>query len=181
MFLSFSTLLILFALEGEGWQAYLPIGTIAKVFNLLLFVGLMVFFLRKPLGEAFKTRREGIRKELVRAREERDAALLKLEDVKTRLKRLDVEVEEVRTQAQNEADAESARIERATDEDARKLREQAQREIDGAMKTARAELRSYTAEQSVRLAEEMIRRDIRPEDDERLVREYVGELGGIKH
>ncbi len=173
--------MILFALEGEGWQTYLPIESLAKVFNLLLFVGLMVYFLRKPLGEAFKTRRESIRKELVRAREERDAALLKLEDVKNRLKQLDAEVAEVRAQAQNEADGERARIERSTEEDIRKLREQSQREIESAMKTARAELRSYTAEQSVRLAEEMIRRDIRPEDDARLVREYVGELGGIKH
>ncbi len=62
----------------------------------------------------------------------------------------------------------------------RKLREQARREIESAAKAARAGLREYAAEQSVRLAEEMIRRDMRPEDDERLVRGYVDELGGIK-
>jgi hypothetical protein len=41
-------------------------------------------------------------------------------------------------------------------------------------------LRTFTAEQSVKLAEEMIRRDIRPEDDAHLAREYVEELGGVR-
>ena len=62
----------------------------------------------------------------------------------------------------------------------RKLREQARREIESAAKAARAELRQFAAEQSVRLAEEMIRREIRPEDDARLVKEYVEELGGVR-
>ena len=40
-------------------------------------------------------------------------------------------------------------------------------------------MRAYTAAQSVRLAEEIIRRELRPEDDARLVKEYVEELGGV--
>jgi F0F1-type ATP synthase membrane subunit b/b' len=71
------------------------------------------------------------------------------------------------------------RIERATEEEMRKIREQARREIESTAKAARAELRTFAAEQSVRLAEEMIRRDIRPEDDAHLAREYVTELGGV--
>ncbi|MCA1591063.1 MAG: ATP synthase F0 subunit B [Acidobacteria bacterium] len=171
----------LFILEGEGWQAYLPVETLAKVINLLLFIGLMYFILRRPLGQAFNARREGIRKDLMRAQEERNAAVLKLEEVEERLKRLDAEVEAVRAQALKEAAEERERIERSTEEDIRKLREQAQREIESAAKTARAELRAYAAEQSVKLAEEMIRRDIRPDDDARLIGEYVEELGGVKH
>jgi F0F1-type ATP synthase membrane subunit b/b' len=62
----------------------------------------------------------------------------------------------------------------------RKLREQAQREIESAGKVARQELRRQAAEESVRLAEEMIRRDIRPEDEARLIGEYVEELGGVR-
>lgn len=164
---------------GEGWQAYLPV--IAKVVNLLLFAGLLVYILRRPVGQAFRDRREGIRRELMRAQEERNAALAKLEEVEGRLARLDSEVEAIRAQAQREAAEERARIERSTEEEIRKVREQAQREIESAGKAARAELREYAAEQSVRLAEEMIRRDIRPEDDARLMSEYVEELGGVRH
>lgn len=166
--------------EGVGAGAYVSLETVARVVNLVLFVLVMFFLLRKPLGEALRSRRENIRRELMRAQEERNAAVAKLEDVNARLERLDGEVEAIRAQAQKEAAEERERIERATEEDVRKLREQAQREIEGAGKAARAELRAYAAEQSVRLAEDMIRRDLRPEDDARLMREYVEDLGGIK-
>lgn len=175
--------MILFA-GGEGaatswWN--MPGFEAWKFFNLTVFVLALVYVLRRPLGEALRARREGIRRDLMRAQEERNAALAKLEEVEARLSRLDAEVEVVREQANREAAAERERIKRATEEDARKLREQAQREIESAGKAARQELRRYAAEQSVRLAEEMIRRDMRPEDDERLVKLQVEELGGSKH
>jgi ATP synthase F0 subunit b len=158
-------------------QEFLP--TIAKLVNLLIFVGVMYYFLRRPIKEAFRARQESIRNELMRAEEERDAAVARLEEVEGRLARLDEEVARIRANAEREAAEERARVERATEEDMRKIREQARREIESAAKAARAELRAFTAEQSVRLAEEMIRRDIRPEDDAHLVREYVEELGGV--
>jgi ATP synthase F0 subunit b len=153
--------------------------TLAKVINLLLFVGLMYYFLRRPIKEAFRARQESIRDELMRAQEERDAAVAKLKEVEGRLASLGSEVEAIRMHAQKEAAEERLRVERATEEEMRKIREQARREIESASKAARAELREFTAEQSVRLAEEMIRRDIRPEDDAHLVSEYVEELGGV--
>jgi F-type H+-transporting ATPase subunit b len=164
----------LFAVEfGE----LIPI--LAKVVNLLLFAGAMYFVLRRPLAEAFRARQEGIRRDLMRAEEERRAAVAKLEEVEERLAHLGSEVEAIHEQAQKEAAEERARIERAAEDEVRKIREQARREIESASKAARAELRAYAAEQSVRLAEEMIRRDIRPEDDAHLVGEYVEELGGV--
>jgi F-type H+-transporting ATPase subunit b len=164
----------LFALELEEL-----IPVIAKVFNLLLFAGVMYFVLRRPLAEAFRARQEGIRRDLMRAEEERSAAVAKLHEVEERLARLGSEVESIQEQARREAEEERARIERAAEEEVRKIREQARREIESASKTARAELRAYAAEQSVRMAEEMIRRKIRPEDDAHLVGEYVEELGGV--
>ena len=175
--------LIAFAAEAEGGsQSFLPdLQTWARIVNLVLFAVVMVYILRRMgLGAAFQARREAIRRDLMRAQEERNAALAKLEEVEARLGQLDAEVAAIRAQAQREAEEERARIERATEEDTRKLREQAQREIESAAKVARAELRSFAAEQSVRLAEEMIRRDMRPEDDARLVRDYMEELGGIR-
>ena len=154
--------------------------TIAKVVNLLLFVGLMFYFLRRPIVGAFRGRQESIRSELMHAEEERAAAEGRLQEVEARLARLDTEIEAIRAHARKEAAEERARVERATEAEIKKIREQARREIKSAAKAARAELRTFTAEQSVKLAEELIRRDIRPEDDAHLAREYVEELGGVR-
>lgn len=154
----------------EGW----------KFFNLVLFIAAAVYLLRRPVGNALRTRSEGIRRDLMRAQEERNAALAKLEEVEARLATLDAEVATVREHSQREAAEERERIARATEAEAQKLREQARREIESAGKAARQELRQYAAEQSVRLAEDLIRRDMRPEDDARIVSHQVEELGGLK-
>jgi ATP synthase F0 subunit b len=161
------------------WFINVPGFEAWKLFNLLLFIGLMIYLLRRPISEALRARRENIRRDLMRAQEERNAALAKLEEVDARLARLDAEVATLRAQAEKEAAEERLRIERSTEEEARKLREQAQREIESASKAARQDLRRFAAEQSVRLAEEMIRRNLRPEDDARLMDNYVEDLGGI--
>lgn len=181
MFIAFISSQTLFALAGGGggptWWNY-PGFELWKFVNLFLFVGALVFLLRRPIREAMHARREGIRRDLMRAQEERNAALAKLEEVEGRLALLDAEVAAVREQAQRDAIAEQQRIALSTEEDAKKLREQAVREIESAGKAARQELRRFAAEQSVQLAEEMIRQDIRPEDDARLVNLSIEELGG---
>jgi len=168
-------------IEGEfPWWNY-PGFELWKFFNLFLFIGVIVFILRRPIGEAMRARREGIRRDLMRAQEERNAALAKLEEVEARMTRLDAEVLSVGEQAKKDALLEKERIQRAADDDAARLRDQAVREIESAGKAARQELRRFTAEQSVKLAEEMIRRDIRPEDDANLVEMSIKELGGVRH
>ena len=173
----------MFALaEGEAapwWN--IPSFEVWRFVNLFIFVGLFIYLLRRPVSEAMRARREGIRRDLMRAQEERNAAMAKLEEVEARLSKLDAEVASVREQSQREAAEERERIRKATDEESRKLREQAQREIESAGKAARQELREYAARQSVRLAEEMIRSDIKAEDDARLISLRVGELGGARH
>jgi len=178
----FSLITNMFALaEGEAapwWN--IPSFEVWRWVNLIIFVGLFIYILRRPVSEAMRSRREGIRRDLMRAQEERNAALAKLEEVETRLARLDAEVASIHEQSQKEAAEERERIRRSTEEETQKLREQARREIESAGKAARQELREFAAGQSVRLAEEMIRRDIKPEDDARLVNLRVEELGGVK-
>src|SRR6266849_9218543 len=160
-------------LDYPGFEAW-------KFVNLAIFVGAMIFILTRKvkLGEAFRTRRENIKQELARAQQERDAAVAKLKEVEERLARLDAEVAEISERSKREAAEERERIARSTETEIAKLGEQAQREIESAGKTARHELRLYTAEQSVRLAEEMIRREMKPGDDARLIDRNIRELGG---
>jgi F-type H+-transporting ATPase subunit b len=181
MFSAFVSSMILFAASGgeaPWWNK--PGLELWKFINLFLFILLLLYFLRRPLSEAFKARREGIRRDLMRAQEERNAALAKLEEVEARLARLDAEVTGIREQSAKEAADERERIRLATEADIEKLREQSRREIESAGKAARQQLREFAAEQSVRLAEEIIRKDMRTEDDTRLITREIEELGGAR-
>src|SRR5918911_5284996 len=95
MFATLSTIIILLAQAETAaphpWYNY-PGFEAWKFINLFLFVGALIFLLRRPVGQSMRARRESIRRELMRAQEERNAALAKLEEVNARLARLDEEV-----------------------------------------------------------------------------------------
>src|SRR2546423_122269 len=122
--------------------------------------------------------RQQLAEELAKAQQERDAALAKLKEVEERLARLDSEIGTIQEQSKREAAEERQRIAKSTEVEITKLGEQAQREIESAGKAARHELRRYAAQTSVELAEKIIRREMNPEDDARLIQRNVQELGG---
>lgn len=172
---------------GGFWhriQPYLdyPGFEVWKFVNLAIFAGLLVFILfrKANLGQAFSTRRESIKNELEKARKERDEALAKLQEVEARIANLDEQVSAIKASSKEEAAAERQRIVQSTEEEIAKLTAQGQRDIENAARTAKKDLQRFTAEQSVRLAEEMLRREMRPEDDARLIARNIEELGAAR-
>jgi F-type H+-transporting ATPase subunit b len=149
---------------------------IPKAVNLALFIGVLYYLLRKPVREFFTTRLAEVRITLDRAAKEKAGAEAKLNELNARLSRLDAEVAEIRSQAEREAQAERARLEAEAKADAEKLRLMAQREIEGAKQAALLRLRQYAAEQAVALAEQLIRRELTPQDDARLLQRVSEEL-----
>jgi F0F1-type ATP synthase membrane subunit b/b' len=151
-----------------------------KFVNLLIFIAAAFYLHRRfgrPIREALQSRGEAIKLELATAQEERDRALAKLAEVELRLGNLDTEVERILEKAKAEAEAERKRIEVATEQEITKIRAQAKREIESAGKAARHALRRYAALESVRIAEEILKVEIGPDDDARLTRLSVEELG----
>ncbi|HWQ34585.1 MAG TPA: ATP synthase F0 subunit B [Blastocatellia bacterium] len=145
------------------------IANIAKTVNLIIFLGALYFLLRKPMREFFRQRYTEIRASLERAAREKETASARLAEIDARLNKLDAEIADIRTQAEREAAAERERIETQARQEAEKLRAMAQREIESAKNSALAELQQFTATQAVELAEKIIRRELTPDDDARLV------------
>ena len=174
---------ILYTVAAEGstpWWDY-PGFELWKFLNLAVFLVAAWYLHRvlgRPISEALRTRKETIKRELARAREERDSALKQLEKVETRLQGLQNEVAAIRQKARAEAQAESERMRVETEAELTRLRLNAQREIEMAGKAAVTELRKFAAELSVKRAEELIRSDINTEDELRLVRAGTRSLGG---
>src|SRR5947209_2903233 len=170
MMLALVNLYFLLAEDAPKWWDY-PGFEVWKFVNLFIFVGALVFVLvrKAKLGEAFKTRREGIKAELNKARIERDAALAKLKEVEERLSGLNAETATIKEKSEREAADERERIAQSTEA-----------EITNAGKAGKNELRRFTAEQSVRMAEDLIKRDLRPEDDARLIGRNIEEMGAAR-
>jgi F0F1-type ATP synthase membrane subunit b/b' len=100
---------------------------------------------------------------LIKAEAEKQAALAQLTSTEAKLARLEAEAQAIRQRAEQEALAEKSRIIEQTEFEISKLREQANSEIERKNKLARLQLRRFSAEESIRLAEEKIKREINSE------------------
>lgn len=155
--------------------------TLWRVVNLLVFVIILAYILRSKvrIGQVFDNRASSIVKQLEQAKRDKQEAEEQLARVEARLGRLDQDVSEIRSEAERESAREAERIRQAAAADAEKIRQSAKREIEGAMKFARTELQAFVAEQSVSLAEGIIRREIRPEDNTRMLNEFIDDLSEV--
>ena len=165
---------MLFAGDG-GWLNY-PGLELWKFVNLAIFVGVGIYFLRRPINQGLLARRGAIQQELVAAQAERDQALARVAEADSLLSRLDDDVRTVHEQSEQEAEQERQRLAAGTEREIEKLKQQAQREVERADKLARKELREYLAKRSIDLARESLRNQMRPEDDTLLIKESIGEL-----
>ena len=150
-----------------------------KFINLALFIGIILYLVKKPLSDVFKAKRESIRAELIKAEEEKQAALAKLTLVEGKLAQLETEKADILTKARDEAEFEKKRLADQTAADAERMRQQSEAELSRIGNQSRAELRRFSAEESIRLAEAKLRSQIDGESDALLVKANISEIGGL--
>jgi F-type H+-transporting ATPase subunit b len=150
-----------------------------KFINLAIFATVILYFVKKPVSEAFKAKRDSIRAELIRAEEEKKAAMARLTTAEAKLASLDNERQLVLNKAKQEADAEKARIVEMADLEVSKLREQTSGELSRLTQVAAVELRRFSAEESIRLAEAKLRSEIDDKADAGLVGSGIQAIGGL--
>jgi len=159
-------------LNYPGFEAW-------KFINLAIFVAFIVYVAKKPLSEAFKAKRDAIRAELIKAEEERKAALSRFTTAEAKLASLDNERQLILNKAKAEADAEAKRIADAADSEVGKLKDQTSGEITRLTQLAKLDLKRFSAEESVRLAEEKLRSRIDSNADSNLVKSGIQAIGGL--
>lgn len=182
--LSLRSLAAPFASEsGSHDAAQLFLGvpiTVWQAVNLVAFLGLLVWLLRKPAATFFRDRRKEIEENIRKTDESRQRAEQLAAEMETRLARLDQELAAIHEHAKKEATAEQAELLRQTEEDARKVVDRAKAEMDARVRQARKELTTYAGDLSVEIARDLLSRNVTPEDEDRLLAEGLSALAAGK-
>lgn len=150
-----------------------------KFFNLALFLIAMIYIGRKHLSPKFKEKRDAIRAELIRAENEKKAALERLTAIEAKLAQLESEKRAIEASAVAEAEADEKELLQQTEADIARLKAQARAELDRLADQARSRLRRRSAEESVMIAEQRLRLKIDGPIDGRLVKNGIAEIGGL--
>ena len=144
--------------------------------NLVVFLGLLVYFLRKPASTFFKDRRQEIEEGIRKTEESRKRAEQLAAEMEARLAKLDTELAAIHEHAKKEATAEQAELLRLAEEDARKIVERVRADMETRVRHARKELTTYAGDLAVEIARDVLARSVTPQDEERLLREGLSAL-----
>jgi F-type H+-transporting ATPase subunit b len=166
--------------EGEGKKAEETGTSNSTLFwewaNFALLAGGLGYITKKNVGPYFAQRSQAIRKGMIEAEAVRAEADAKVADVDRRLANLKSEIEALKRNAQQEADAEAQRVRREADAEMAKIQTHLADEIASASKAARLELRRYAAELALSLAEQKIAARMTPQVQDRLVGTFVATM-----
>lgn len=144
--------------------------------NFLLLAGIIGYFVGKNAGPFFNERSRQIRKDMVEAEAMRKDAEARAAEVDRKLSNLGADIAALKQESGQAQAAEMARMREQTAAEIAKVQHQAQVEIEAAGKAARMELRRYSAQLAVDLAEQRIRARITPDAQDALVSGFVRDL-----
>ncbi len=165
------------AAQGTGGQAGIPWGEIFKqAVNFSILVGVLFYFLRKPVSAYLKERSELLAKSIEEAAQAKTSAMERLAAIEARMVKLSDEIAEMNRKMETEADAEAKKLVEAAQTEIERLHVQVKFAAEQEVKKAKSELRREASELSARAAEEIVSKTITPEDQDRMVRENIDRI-----
>ena len=161
------------ALNDAYWNSQL-----IKFVNLGIVLGILFFFLSKPVKAFFKNRARQIEEDLSAAARAREEAEKRLDEVKQEVAELESRVEEIKAKAVEEGETEKQRLISQAEHEAGRLISNAEREIENRIKTGKAKLKSYATRLAVEKARAMIQQDLSDSENNKIIDETLKSIGG---
>lgn len=152
-------------------------GWILKLANMALFIGVLVYFVGGPVKKGFAERSAAIRRAADEARERREKADRMAGDIQARLSAIEAEVRAIHERAQAEGERQKRELLTAAEAESQKILTAARTEVDNRLKHARAELTEYAGQLASERAEQILREKITDQDQTKLFRESLNEVG----
>lgn len=147
-----------------------------KLINAALFAGLLFIFLRRPLREFWRNRSETLSQRIELARKHRANAEAQFNELSNRMAKIQAEMQALRDQLEKDGVLECEKIVKSAKDYAQRLEAGGRRVADQDRIKAQYRLRELGAELSVNLAERLIRDEITPADQQRLIRDFLDRL-----
>ena len=147
-----------------------------RAINFVLFVGLLVFLLRKPVAQALLQRRKEI-EEVIKASAERKAwAEQMYVDYERRLSSIGKEIDDLKASLRKEGEVESKKILEHAQQLAQTLKQEAQQIAGADLEDFKLKLHHDVVETAAQVAKDTVIKTITEKDQDRLTRDFVGEI-----
>ena len=154
-------------------------GWILKIANMILFIGVLAYFVGGPVKKAFAERTQAIRAANVEAKERREKADRMAGEIQARLAAIEAEVRAIHERAATEGERQKRELMTAAEAESQKMLAAARNEVDNRLKHARKELTEYAGQLASERAEAILRDKITEQDQKNLFQESLREVGEV--
>lgn len=167
--------------EGPAHNGGVPAEQYIKlawqIINFIVLVVVLYLLMRKNLADYFVQRSNTIGTEIDAAQKARIEMERKIKEYEARLTGVDQEVARMQKEAQKEMEALRQKMREDTKRVSGLILQQSQKSIQLETKRAQQALQAEASLLAINLAKDILKREITPEDQTRLVQNYIGKIG----
>ncbi|MCH7477071.1 MAG: hypothetical protein IIA14_03095 [SAR324 cluster bacterium] len=148
-----------------------------KFLNFAILMGIILYYARKPVAGFFIGAAREIKRTLDGAREAAAQAAAERKAQQEKIENLQAELERMVAGARADAGKELEQLSAEAQAQGERIKAQTHLQVEQEMRKARVELRTQLADETVRLAEELIRRQMDETKQRDLVGDYIEQMG----
>lgn len=165
--------------EGHADSGVLLKDFLWRVFDFVILIAILGYFLTKPLKKGLSGRRDDIEKALAEAEQVRQEAEAKFAEYDRKLATANDEIAEISAAIKREGELEKEKIIASARKMATKIEQDAEKAAALEVTKARAELQAEAVRLAIDLAEDLLKKGFSGEDDKRLINEYLHNVGEL--
>ena len=167
-------------LWAAGGGGGIPGEVFWQIISFVLLLLLLISVLKNPIRAFLRKRQEEIKNSLEQSAKKEGESQKTFENWEKKLNSLSQEVADLHQKISQEGEVERQRIVERALEEGDRIRQQAKVVAEQEVKKARTALRREMVALSIELAEKLLKEATHPQDQERLVREYIGKMREIR-
>jgi len=166
--------------SSEGEKGEFSSAVIWQIVSFVLLIILLARFVKKPLASFLSHRQEEIQSALGQSARKKEEAGAHLAEWQKKVDSLNQEVKGLHQRIRDEGEAERKKIVNRAQEESERIHQQTGVIAEQELVKARAALKREMVDLSVELAEKLLKDTMKPQDQERLIQEYIGKVRELR-
>jgi len=151
-----------------------------RVLNFAALLFILIKFGAKPVGAALSGRRRQIQEEIEDLENKRAEAERSYKEFEAKLAGIEDEIGTVVEKAIAQAEIEKVKIIESAANAADDIKRQAEMAIQNEIVSVRRELKDSISDQAIAMAEEIIVKNLQPQDQNKIIEDYLSKVGAIQ-
>ena len=165
---------------GGGEKGGFSSEVIWQIISLVLLIVLLSRFVKKPLAAFLSGRQAEVQNAIEQSARKKEEAEALLSEWQRKVDSLGREIQDLHERIRAEGEAEQKKIVSRAQEEGERIRQQAGVIAEQELTKVRAALKKEMVDLSVELAEKLLKEAIKPQDQERLIQEYIGKVRELR-